>query len=91
MARVSSTPCTHPSSPQAPCRALNATSGRAATRAWARSRPASMRTTSAPSRSSAAAHASPDTRLTSRSGLSPPIRTAMQRRARGGVWLMTSS
>src|SRR3954464_4244054 len=69
-------PCTQPSSPQAPCRALKQTSGFSLASTWARSRPASTRLTWAPSRSSASAHSRPETRLTSRSEERPPSRTA---------------
>src|SRR5579863_3402836 len=87
MARVSSTPWTQPSSPQAPWRALKQTSGFSLDNTAAMSRPASTRLTLAPSRSRASAQAAPETRLTSRSADSPPIRTATCKRARGAAFI----
>src|SRR6185312_4264141 len=71
--------CTVPSSPKRPCRALNTASGRTS-RSWAiGSSPGSTATGSTPSWASAAITPRPEDRLTSRSALRPPMRTAMRR------------
>src|SRR5438093_1524356 len=76
MPRISSMPCSVPSSPGRPCSTLSATSGLTVPRTVAMSRPTSMRVTRYPSRTSASAQALPERSDTSRAADQPPIRTA---------------
>src|SRR6266849_3446757 len=76
MARISSTPCSVPSSPGRPCSMLRATSGLTVVSTAAMSRPTSMRVTRWPRRESASAQALPERNEISRSADQPPIRTA---------------
>src|SRR5215468_9154312 len=76
IARISSTPCSVPSSPGRPCSMLRATSGLTVVSTAAMSRPTSMRVTRWPRRASASAQALPERNDISRSADQPPIRTA---------------
>src|SRR5215467_8566980 len=76
IARISSTPCSVPSSPGRPCSMLRATSGLTVVSTTAMSRPTSMRVTRWPRRASASAQALPERNDISRSADQPPIRTA---------------
>ena len=73
----SNTPCTQPSSPQRPCKALNTTDGAAMRKSDTKSGPASILTTLYPACCNAEAHSCPDDRETSRSAPGPPINTAI--------------
>src|SRR5215472_14324709 len=76
MARISSTPCSVPSSPGRPFSMLRATSGLTVVSTAAMSRPTSMRVARWPRRASASAQALPECNDISRSADQPPIRTA---------------
>src|SRR5690242_8363456 len=74
----SSRPCTVPSSPKRPCRALNAASGLASNNCWPGLSPGSSGKASKPSSRNALTTPRPDDSETSRSADRPPDRTAMR-------------